>query len=163
MTAVERITWTRPPANLAPLIRAAEDAHGIPRDLLAKLLHTESRWRPDVIDGRTKSRTGAVGIAQVLNSTARDPGYGVPPLKTTPNGLAPDERTDPAKAIPWAAKYLRAMFDRLGSWRQAAAAYNQGLGAVLKARRASPTNWPALLTEEGRNYVASVPDVIGVA
>ncbi len=163
MTTIERTTWKRPPAKLAPLIAAAEDANGIPRDLLAKLLHTESAWRPDVIDGRTKSRTGAVGIAQVLTSTARDPGYGVPPLKTTANGLAPDERTEPAKAIAWAGKYLRALYARTGSWRQACAAYNQGLGNVLKARRADPQDWPRLLTEEGRNYVARVPDVIGVA
>lgn len=137
-----------------PTIHAAEDRRGIPRDLLTRLLYTESRFRPDVIDGRTKSRTGAVGIAQILPSTARDPGYGVPPIA---------DPTNPAQAIPWAAHYLRAMYDRLGSWAQALGAYNQGLGAVLKARQANARNWLAYMPAEGRQYVAGIVADVPVA
>jgi soluble lytic murein transglycosylase-like protein len=140
--------------NYLPLIHAAENARGIPRDLLTRLLYTESAFRPEVIDGRVKSRTGAVGIAQILPSTARDPGYGVPPIK---------DPTDPQAAIPWAAHYLRAMYDRTGSWAQALGAYNQGLGAVLKARQAGGANWLAHMPAEGRHYVAGITADVPVA
>lgn len=137
-----------------PTIHAAEDANGIPRDLLTRLLYTESAFRPDVIDGRVKSRTGAVGIAQILPSTARDPGYGVPPIS---------DPTDPLQAIPWAAKYLRAMYNRTNSWAKALGAYNQGLGAVLKAQQTGGANWLAFMPDEGRQYVAGITADVPVA
>ncbi len=128
-------------------IRAAECVEGIPTDLLTRMLYTESRFREDVITGKVRSRTGAVGIAQVLPSTARDPGYGVPPLQ---------DPTNPAWAIPWAAAYLRAMYDRTHSWAKALGAYNQGLGAVLRAVKAGGEDWLAHMPDEGRNYVAGI-------
>lgn len=127
-------TW---PARAEPyretIVRAA-DAQAIPADLLARVLQQESAYRPDVIDGRTRSTAGALGIAQFMPATARQ--FGIDP-------------TDPAQAIPAAATYLRQLFDRFGSWTLALAAYNWGQGNV--ARRgidAAPV--------ETRAYVADV-------
>lgn len=128
-------------------IHAAEHVEGIPTDLLTRMLYTESRFREDVISGAVRSRTGAIGIAQVLPSTARDPGYGVPPLQ---------DPTNPAASIPWAAAYLRAMFNRTHSWAKALGAYNQGLGAVLRASKAGGDDWLAYMPDEGRNYVVGI-------
>jgi soluble lytic murein transglycosylase-like protein len=128
-------------------IRAAECVSGIPTDLLTRMLYTESRFREDVISGQKRSPTGAIGIAQVLPSTARDPGYGVPPLQ---------DPTNPSTAIPWAAAYLRAMYDRTKCWAKALGAYNQGLGAVLRASKAGGDDWLEHMPDEGRNYVVGI-------
>lgn len=137
-----------PPATALPYlaaIRQAEAANGIPGDLLTRLLQQESNYRQEIITGRLSSRVGALGIAQVMPVTARDPGYGVPPLQ---NPL------DPFKAIAWAGQYLAALRRRLGTWQKALAAYNFGPGNVLAGRA-----WP----DETRNYVASITRDVPVA
>lgn len=121
-------------APYADAIRAAEAKYQLPDSLLARVLYQESRFRPDVISGTTKSSVGAQGIAQFMPATAAD--LGVDPL-------------DPFQAIPAAGRYLRQLFDRLGSWERALAAYNWGIGNVQrKGLEAAPL--------ETRNYVAQV-------
>lgn len=135
------VPWT-PPAEAAkylPLIRKVEAAYKMPENLLARLLYQESRFRPDIISGKTTSRVGAQGIAQVMPATAKAPGYGVPALS---NPLNPNE------AIPWAGAYLNAMKNQTGSWGLALAAYNGGLGVARKAA----TAWP----RETANYVIDI-------
>lgn len=137
-----------PPAGALPYlaaIRQAERAQGLPADLLVRVLDQESRYRADIIDGRVSSRVGAKGIAQVMPLTARDPGYGVPPLADPLNPFA---------AIPWAAQYLAALRRRFGNWPQALAAYNFGPGNVLAGK-----TWPL----ETRNYVAQITSDVRVA
>lgn len=126
-----------PPASAAPYlehIRAAELRHGIPESLLTRLLYQESRFRPDIIEGRTKSTAGALGIAQFMPGTAAD--MGVDPL-------------DPYQSIDGAARYLRLQFDKFGSWDKALAAYNWGPGNVQrKGLDAAPL--------ETRNYLSQI-------
>lgn len=98
-------------------IQAAEQRHGLPPSLLGRVLYQESRFRPDIINGSTKSRVGAVGIAQFMPATAAD--LGVDPL-------------DPFQSIDGAARYLRRLFDRFGNWPEAIAAYNWGQGNVAR-------------------------------
>jgi soluble lytic murein transglycosylase-like protein len=108
------------PAAAAPYaepIARAEDRYGLPSSLLARVLHQESRFRPDVISGATRSRAGALGIAQFMPATAAE--LGVDPL-------------NPLQAIDGAARYLRTLFDRLGDWPSALAAYNWGIGNVQR-------------------------------
>ena len=57
-----------PPAAAAPyigLIHSTEDRNGIPRNMLARLLWQESRFRTDIITGRVKSSAGALGIVHI--------------------------------------------------------------------------------------------------
>lgn len=109
-------TW-RPPAQYAPAIALAEDTYSIPRDLLARLLYQESRWRADIISGATRSPVGALGIAQFMPDTAAE--MGIDPL-------------NPRQAIDAAGRYLARLYRSLGSWSQALAAYNWGIGNVQR-------------------------------
>lgn len=133
--AVKRIFTL--PASAEPYadtIRAAEQLHGLPDGLLGRVLFEESRFRPEIIDGRKVSGAGALGIAQFMPATARD--LGVDPL-------------DPQQAIPGAARYLRRLFDALGTWTEALAAYNWGIGNVR-------SRGIAAAPRETRNYVAAI-------
>jgi soluble lytic murein transglycosylase-like protein len=125
----------------AGLIDAAEAQHGIPARLLAALLYQESHYRPDIIEGRVRSPTGAMGIAQFMPATA------VEWLGSQQAAL------DPTQAIDGAARYLRWLFGRHSSWRLAVAAYNWGTGNVA---RKDESAWPA----ETRTYVANVHDAL---
>lgn len=124
----------RPPAKYAAAIAAAEAAHGLPVDMLARLLWQESRYREDIIKGRVRSPAGALGIAQFMPATARE--LGIDPL-------------DPAQAIPAAGGYLARLFRMFGNWSEALAAYNWGMGNVQrKGLAAAP--------RETRNYYAQI-------
>lgn len=129
-------TFKLPQEPLATLVRNTEQANGIPTNLLARLLWQESRYKPTA----RNAASGAQGIAQIMPATAKSPGYGVPPIA---------DPYDPAQAVPWAGKYLRAMRDRAGSWPLALAAYNWGLGNVQKKGMAKAPL-------ETRNYVAQI-------
>jgi soluble lytic murein transglycosylase-like protein len=107
----------RPPAQYAVLIALAEDRHGIPRDILARLLYQECRWREDIITGRLASPAGALGIAQFMPATAAE--LGVDPL-------------NPAQAIDGAGRYLAMLYRQTGTWALALAAYNWGIGNVKR-------------------------------
>jgi soluble lytic murein transglycosylase-like protein len=122
------------------LIDNAAADRGVPADLLARVLWQESRFRPDIINGTTRSSAGAVGIAQFMPATADD--LGIDPL-------------DPAQAIDGAARYLAQLHRMFGNWREALAAYNWGMGNVS---RRGIANAPA----ETREYVASIMgDIFG--
>jgi len=113
--------WS-PPSRAAPYlsaIYAAEDAQGIPRNVLVRVLYQESRFRADIIRGDVMSGAGALGIAQLLPETAA--AYRVNPL-------------DPVQAIGAAAQELQKLYSRFGAWTDAVAAYNWGQG-----------NWNAFL------------------
>lgn len=124
----------RPPARFIDAIRQAEDANGIPRDILARLLFQECHWREDIISGRTRSAAGAIGIAQFMPDTAAD--EGVDPL-------------DPYASIAAAGRYLAKLFRKFGRWAEALAAYNWGQGNVS---RKGLVNAPA----ETRNYYSQI-------
>ena len=120
------------------LITSSANQYGIPPQVLYKLLYTESRFRPDIIDGRTKSPAGALGIAQFMPATAQQE------LGSTAAAL------DPAQAIPGAARYLAKLQRQLGGdLTKAVAAYNWGIGNVQrKGLSAAP--------KETRDYAMNI-------
>lgn len=135
--------WKRKGEKYLPLLNAAERRYGIPHDLLARQAYQESRFRQDIIDGTTRSGAGAVGIMQIIPRfhPSIDPG-----------DAAADERAalDPARAIDYAAKFMRQLFDKYHSWSLALAAYNAGPGNVDKYNRTVPP------FKETQNYVAQI-------
>jgi soluble lytic murein transglycosylase-like protein len=102
------------------LIEWAAGLYGVPVLVLAWLLWKESRYLPEVISGVRKSRVGALGIAQFMPATAKEE------LGSEAYAL------DPQHAIPGAARYLAKLYRATGTWGQALAAYNWGIGNVQR-------------------------------
>jgi membrane-bound lytic murein transglycosylase D len=75
------------------------------------------------LQGRAVSPAGAVGYWQLMPATARELGLNV-------RGST-DERRHLMKSTDAACRYLRYLYNRLGSWTLAAAAYNSGIGNLL--------------------------------
>ncbi len=84
--------------------------HGIPPALFLSLIRAESSWDPKAI-----SSAGAVGLSQLMPGTAR--GLGVDPF-------------DPIQNMRGGARYLSGQYKKLGNWRDALRAYNQGPNAI---------------------------------
>lgn len=95
-------------------IATAEEANGIPENMLARLIYQESTFKPNA----TGDGGAALGLGQFHVDAATD------------MGITPEQRADPAYAIPAIAGYLKRQYDATGDWNAALLAYNQGLGAV---------------------------------
>lgn len=117
------------------LLNTASKKYKLPKNLLARVAYQESRFRPDIISGQVSSSAGAQGIMQI-----------VPRWHPNVDPLNPDE------AIPYAAKYLRRLHDKFGSWSDALAAYNWGEGNLYKWKKDSSINMP----QETKNYVSEI-------
>ena len=129
-----RKLWNPPEraAPYLPILAKAERDNNIPQGLLVRVAHQESRFRPDIISGATKSHANAEGIMQIVRRWHPS----VDPL-------------DPSEAIPYAGEYLRQLYDQFGSWELALAGYNWGPGNVSKYPR---SRWP----EETQNYTSQI-------
>lgn len=92
--------------------RSAARLHGVPEELFLRLVQQESGWNEQAVSAK-----GAIGLAQLMPETAA--ALGIDPA-------------DPAQNLDAGARYLRAQYDRFGSWRLALAAYNAGPDAVTE-------------------------------
>ena len=108
---------------------------GIPEDLLARVAYQESRFRDDIISGKTVSHANAQGIMQIVPRWHPD----VDPL-------------NPTDAIWYAAKYLSSLYNRFGNWKHALAAYNWGQGNLAKYLSGTYKNMP----KETANYISQI-------
>jgi len=108
-------------------ISGAETKYGLPKNLLANVISTESRFDP-----KARSDAGAVGIAQIMPEF--HPGV---------------DPTDPEASIDYSARYLKKLYDRFGSWDKALAAYNTGPTNLRKYGMGK-------LPEETRDYLAKI-------
>lgn len=111
------------------LLSDAENKYLLPRNLLARVAYQESSFNPDAYNVATT----ASGLMQIVP-------------RWHPEIVDP---FNPSEAIPYAAKYLRELYDKTGSWKMALAAYNWGIGNLQKyGIQHAP--------EETRNYVAQI-------
>lgn len=124
-----------------PAISERLQANGVPDDF-KYLCVAES----NLLSGAT-SRSGAKGFWQFMDVTA--PGYGL-----TSNEQV-DERSDVIKSTDAACKYLKAAYQKFGSWTAAAASYNCGMGGYNgQATFQQTTNYyDLLLPEETNRYI----------
>lgn len=127
-----------------PIIEPILEKYEIPDDFRYVPL-AESALEP-----RAVSRAGAGGYWQLMPGTARALGLKV-------NGRV-DERFNVHKATEAACRYLRTLYDQLGSWSLVAAAYNAGpsyLKNQLK-RHAHRDYYRMTLPRETRYYLYRV-------
>ncbi|WP_332816405.1 lytic transglycosylase domain-containing protein [Ramlibacter sp.] len=122
-------------------LREASRVHGIDVELLKALVATESGF-----DSAAVSPRGAVGLMQVLPSTAQRYGVSADRQQSVEKKLA-----DPRTNIRAGARYLRHLLDLFpGRLELALAAYNAGEGAVQRAGNRIPDY------RETRQYVQTV-------
>lgn len=114
----------------------AADSQGIEPHLLLALFWVESRWCHEGLteEGITESPKGALGIGQIMPSTAED--LDIDPYEIEEN-------------IIGAARYLREQWDVFEDWELALAAYNAGAQAVKDNDGIPPF-------EETKEYVVAV-------
>lgn len=133
-------------SKYAAAIESAEKKHGIPTGLYAGLIMRESGGSP-----RAVSRVGAAGLSQLMPATAKELGakvlYGSGNLLVKSTGYGDslsalvdrhksikelanqDERFNPEKNIRWGARYLKQLYNQLGDWNKALAAYEVGVNS----------------------------------
>jgi soluble lytic murein transglycosylase-like protein len=125
-------TAVQNPANagIIALLTNAEARNGIPAGLLVRQAWQESRFNPSAVN----AVSGAKGLMQFMDATANEWGVDV---------------FDPASSAEGAARYMAWLYKKLGSWSLALAAYNWGIGNVMRKGM-------ALAPKETRDYVAQI-------
>ena len=116
------------------LIASMSEAHGVDPLLVRALIQVESGYRP-----KAKSPKGAMGLMQLMPSTARE--YNV------------RNPYDPKSNIAAGVKHLKSLIDRWGV-ELALAAYNAGEGAVKRFNGIPPYR-------ETRDYVTRILSLSG--
>ena len=130
------VPWAYPPAFEAEVVAA--ETLGVERALLWALIRQESRFDP-----RARSRSDALGLAQLKLATAGDAAGWLREPKPTESALfAPDI------SIRLGARYLARMRERFGGVTAVAlAAYNAGPGTIRR-------DWRELLARGGEALFA---------
>jgi membrane-bound lytic murein transglycosylase D len=145
--------WLRRAGRFRALFEKTLERHGLPKDLVY-LAMIESGF-----DTGARSRVGAGGVWQFMPGAARAYGLEV--------SYWLDARCDPERAADAAARYLKDLYVRFGSWPLVFAAYNAGYGAVLKSITAYNTNdfWELVKHEAGLPWESSiyVPKILAAA
>lgn len=108
-------------AAFAPLIQQYATTAGLDPELVNRQVQQESGFDPNA----KNARSGATGLIQIMEATAKDPGYGVAPID-------PAARTDPETNIRFGTSYLGALRKKYGNDRDALIAYNWGPGNADK-------------------------------
>lgn len=134
------------PAEYSQVVLDAAAASSVPADTLARLIYTESRFRPNAYN----ASSGATGIAQFLPATAAAQGF---------------DPTDPVASIWGAAAYLDYLYQKFNTWYYAVAAYNWGEGNVAKllSQGYVTTRSGATLTTLPAETLAYVTGIVGQA
>jgi membrane-bound lytic murein transglycosylase D len=124
-----------------PMIDSIFTEMGMPTDL-KYLAMVESGYSPYAY-----SRARAMGLWQFIASTGR--------LYKLNRTWWYDERRDPIKATVAAARFLRDLYDRFGSWELAMAGYNGGPGRVSRQMKRQKTDdfWKLDLRKQTEDYV----------
>lgn len=138
-------TWIERTGRWFPTLRRIAREERMP-DEIVHLAMMESALNPEAV-----SRAKAVGMWQFMRATGEeydlDVNYWI------------DERRDPEKATRASMRFLKDLYNDLGDWHLALAAYNCGAGGVRRAIRKSglenPSFWQIreFLPKETREYV----------
>lgn len=141
--------WPEAAKKYVPQLKTIFAAEHVPAELVW-LAEVESGF-----DAHARSPVGAVGMFQLMPTTAKDLGLSLFPF---------DERKQPDAAAHAAAKYLRYLHGKFGDWRLAVAAYNSGEGTVQRLlKRYDATSYERIamhLPADTQMYVPKVEATI---
>ena len=145
--------WLKRAGRFRGLFEKTLERYGLPRDLFYVAM-VESGF-----ESAARSRVGAGGIWQFMPSAARTYGLEI--------SYWVDSRRDPERSADAAARYLKDLYVRFGSWPLVFAAYNAGYGAVLTSITRYNTNdfWELCRHESGLPWESSiyVPKIMAAA
>lgn len=136
--------WLRRHERYGPMLRRTLSEHALPTDLQYVAM-IESGYDP-----RARSAVDALGMWQFLQEPAEQYGLRVDHWV--------DERLDPERSTVAAARFMRELYERFGSWELSFAAYNMGYGGLLRAIRKYNTNdyWRLSHLEAGLPFETSL-------
>lgn len=110
---------------------------GIPGDLYVRQINQESGFNPNAV-----SSAGAIGIAQIIPSTAAS--WGVNPW-------------DAKDSLKVAADHMHWYYQYYGyNYAKALAAYNAGMSNVASAETQCGLGWQGCLPTETQNYITNI-------
>jgi membrane-bound lytic murein transglycosylase D len=132
--------WLQRSGRYEAMIQAKLKELGLPQDLLFVPM-VESGYDPT-----SESSAGAAGMWQMVEVTSVD--YGIEKTRWV------DQRRDAWLATDGAARYLKELYAKLGSWPLSLAAYNMGYGSLQRSMRKYNTNdfWLLARLEAGLPY-----------
>jgi membrane-bound lytic murein transglycosylase D len=146
-------SWVRRLGRYRVLFQRILERQGLPKDLVF-LAMIESGFEPGAV-----SRVGAGGVWQFMPAVGR--AYGLEVSHWV------DARRDPERAAEAAARYLKDLHVRFGSWPLAFAAYHAGYGGVLRSIGRFNTNdyWELCRHEAGLPWETTlyVPKILAAA
>lgn len=147
----------RYPLQYETILRTHADNYGLDPALLAAVIYTESKFDPSA-----KSQAGAIGLMQLLPSTAQ----GIAD-HTGGGNYRPSDLYDPEINIRYGAWYLSRMARKYRDHPQALdlalAAYNAGQGNVDAWVAATPAGAPVRIRfRETRDYLERVHRLQGL-
>lgn len=131
-TSAAKAPYKPETAKICALIADAAKKYGIPKNFFARLIWKESRF-----DHLAVSPVGAQGIAQFMPATAKERGL--------------TDAFNIEQALPASASYLNDLYNSLGNWGLAAAAYNSGPTRLSKWIKSG-----GFLPLETEDYVLSI-------
>ncbi len=135
------------PLSYASIIRGHARNYDLDPALLAAVVYQESKFHADA-----RSRSGAIGLMQLLPSTAQG-------IATHTGGtrFRVGDLYDPELNVRYGSWYLRHLLDKYGDERTALAAYNAGQENVDDWRR----DGRGIVFSETRHYVDRVEELKG--
>jgi hypothetical protein len=124
------------PVDYHCIARRDATDNGIDPTLFERQINQESGFNPYAV-----SKAGAVGIAQIVHSTAI--AWSVNPWNAT------DSLSAAAKAMSWYQNHY-------GSWEKALSAYNAGTATTDSAISRCGWLWKSCLPSETQHYIAAI-------
>jgi membrane-bound lytic murein transglycosylase D len=136
--------WLKRMERYGPMIRRVLREHSLPEDLQIVAM-VESGYDP-----QAKSLASALGLWQFVKASGT--WYGLRVDRWV------DERLDPERSTIAAARHLRDLYERFGSWDLTFAAYNMGYGRLVQAIRKYNSNdyWLLSHLEAGMPFETSI-------